>query len=230
MHDLLEEIKVPNYTLQNDVYVYLRNNILKGKLKPGERINETVISKKLSISKSPIREAMRKLEADGLITIKPRIGCFVIKLDAETAREIYEARQAIEGFAVRLLANKSNEELVEDLLEILKEYKETVENEDHVGRSEVDTKFHLRIVTAAGNSKLVKLFMTFRDQSLLLKNIASYLPGRQNQSLIEHQEIVKAIQNKDYSLAQEAIINHIEGLKKKVVEWFLQVESNQFGI
>ncbi|MDN5347544.1 MAG: hypothetical protein PWP65_1108 [Clostridia bacterium] len=207
------------FTLQDDVYSYLRKSILTGLLKPGERIIETEIASRLGISKSPVREAMRKLEADGLIVIKPRIGGFVVNLTEEDIKEIYEIRQAIEGYAVRLLITKNNNKEIinKNLTRILNEYEHAVEIADIFRCNDLDSNFHLYIVKASENKRLIKLALMIYDQAYLVKNMASTIPGRKKRSLKEHKEIFNAIQRQDYIAAQEAIISHLEGLKKDVL-------------
>ncbi|MDN5343900.1 MAG: hypothetical protein PWQ18_11 [Clostridia bacterium] len=215
------------FTLQNDIYSYLRKKILAGALKPGERIVETEVASNLGISKSPVREAMRKLEADGLVIIKPRVGGFVVSLGEEDIKDIYEVRQAVEGFAVRLLARKGEqkERIVRDLNEILAQYEQAVKAGDFSQCNRIDTDLHLYLVKTSDNSRLIKMALTIYDQAYLLKNMASDIPGRKRQSLREHREIVRAIETEDYVAAQEALINHLEGLKENVLKKYREANN-----
>mgnify|MGYP003299253459 FL=1 len=128
--------------LRDVVFQTLRQAILRGELKPGERLMEIQLANKLGVSRTPIREAIRKLELEGLVLMIPRRGAEVAEITEKSLRDVLEVRGALEELAVDLACERITEEDISKLKEAAKEFESTLSNEDVTKIAEADVKFH----------------------------------------------------------------------------------------
>lgn len=187
------------------VYDFLKLNILNGKLKPGERIAVTDISKILSVSGIPIREAMTRLEAEGLITITPHIGASVINIDRIKFEEIHVIRAELEGLATRLACNCMKEEDFERMERILKESEEAFKASDYKELTDLNEGFHFTIYHCCPNQSLYKMIVELLNKSRFASSSLVISESRAKNSIEEHRLIMQALRKNDGELASQIV-------------------------
>jgi DNA-binding GntR family transcriptional regulator len=199
----------PPYRLLSDnAYEGLRDAILNGRLVPGERLVEAELARQMMISRAPIREAIRKLEQDGLVQYHARRGTVVRRLSAEEIRDVYHLRAHLEAYGARLAAtNATLEELakLENLLDRMREY---AAQEDSPRVVSTDVEFHASICVASRSTRLFRLWDSLNPHSWTL---LSRLKARYTLTEIaeRHRPLLKALQARDPDLAASEISKHI---------------------
>ena len=150
--------------LRDVVFQTLRQAILRGELKPGERLMEIQLANKLGVSRTPIREAIRKLELEGLVLMIPRRGAEVAEITEKSLRDVLEVRGALEELAVDLACERITQEDISKLKEAAKLFEETLPGEDVTEIAEADVKFHDIIYLSTDNQRLIQLLYNLREQ------------------------------------------------------------------
>lgn len=187
------------------VYDFLKLNILNGKLKPGEKIAVVDIAKILSVSGIPIREALTKLEAEGLITITPHVGARVISIDKIKFEEIHVIRTELEGLATRLACQCLKEEDYNRLEQILKESDDAFEASDFKELTELNEEFHFTIYRCCPNGSLFKMIVELLNKSRFASSSLVISESRAKNSIEEHRLIVKALRMNDGESASQLV-------------------------
>lgn len=154
--------------LAEQVFANLREAILSGEIAPGARLVETAIAEEMHVSRGPVREALNRLEAEGMVEIRPRRGAFVAQLTKQDVWEIYTLRAALEGLAFRLAGESCSEEDVAHLQAIVKAMGRCAAEADVPGLSALDIQFHESIVELAGHRRLLAEWMSIIAQIQLL--------------------------------------------------------------
>lgn len=205
------EVKMNEYLPLRDVVFHtLRQAILKGDLKPGERLMEIQLAKKLGVSRTPIREAIRKLELEGLVLMIPRKGAEVAEITEKNLRDVLEVRGALEKLAVQLACDQITKAQIHELREATGAFREALTSGNVTEIAEADEHFHDLINLATGNQKLIQLLNNLREQMYryrveYLKNEAVY-----PQLLSEHDSLIRAIEKRQREQAAEIVYRHIE--------------------
>ena len=150
--------------LRDVVFNTLRQAILRGELKPGERLMEIKLANKLGVSRTPIREAIRKLELEGLVLMVPRKGAEVADISEKSLRDVLEVRKALEELAVKLTCDKIKYAQIRELRHAAEEFRKTLRSSDITEIAEADVRFHDVIYEATDNQKLVQLLNNLREQ------------------------------------------------------------------
>lgn len=195
--------------LRDVVFNTLRQAILKGELKPGERLMEIQLADRLGVSRTPIREAIRKLELEGLVIMVPRKGAEVAKITQKDLNDVLEVRCALEELAVELACKKITKEQVEQLEDTLKEFKEVIKGNNLTEVAEMDEKFHMMIFEATGNARLIQILNNLREQ--MYRYRVEYLKDKEiyGKLVEEHESIAKNIMESRVDEAKENIKDHI---------------------
>lgn len=213
-----------NFDIQNHrplreiVYEELKLLILTGKISPGMRLMEEELAEDMGVSRTPIREAIRKLEKEGLITIEPRRGAYVSQISTKDMVEILEVRQNMEGLAAELAAQRMSKEDKEKLRNIAKAYEEAVAAGDMAEMIRCDTAFHHIIVEATQNKILIQMVEQLQEMVLRFRYIYYDNFKRAEQMLSEHQAIYEAIAGGNTEVARESANVHIDRLKSLILE------------
>ena len=196
--------------LRDVVFNTLRQAILRGELKPGERLMEIQLANKLGVSRTPIREAIRKLELEGLVLMIPRKGAEVAEITEKSLKDVLEIRRALEDLAVRLACEKITKEELKELKKAGDEFKRVLKSQDITEVAEADVKFHDVIYMATDNPKLIQLLNNFREQMYRFR--VEYLKKAEvrPQLLAEHDEIIKYITEGNKEEASRVVTRHIE--------------------
>lgn len=188
-------------------YAKLREAIHTGKLRPGDRIRELELAEWLSVSRTPIREALRRLESEGLASRAIRGGLIVTELDPQQVLELYILRETLEGMAAGLAARYASETELRSLDDLLT--RQRAAQNDAGQLAALNRQFHQILYHAGRNRYLVQALGSLRDALALLRDTTYSVPGRPSIALAEHQRIVEAIRQQDTGAADEAARKHI---------------------
>jgi DNA-binding GntR family transcriptional regulator len=207
--------------LRDVVATELRRQILDGTLKQGERLIEDRLAEKLGVSRNPIREALRVLEAEGFLDVSARRGCFVATLSANQAADLFEVRLAVEPLGARLaardVANPRNASgaRIARMKEILAEVQTNPEGRELDTLSELHTELHALIFEMTGNSYLIAIAipMVKRGQWLLRQNAPLRTPSAWSQ----HHELISAIEAGDPDLAETVARHHVLSVRSEML-------------
>ena len=204
--------------LRDVVFNTLRQAILRGELKPGERLMEIQLANKLGVSRTPIREAIRKLELEGLVLMIPRKGAEVAEITEKSLRDVLEVRRALEELSVQLACEKITKEEIRELERVAKEFQQVVKSSDITEIAEVDVRFHDIIYTATDNQKLIQLLNNLREQ--MYRYRVEYLKrdGVFPQLIAEHEAIIRHIENNEKEKATEVMSRHIDNQVEAVID------------
>ncbi len=196
----------------------IREAIIDGTLKPRERLMEIQLAEELGVSRTPIREALRKLEMEGFIVMVPRKGAYVADLSIKDIADVFEIRSALEGLAASLAAERITDEELELMERYLVEKAEAIGANDMENLVTVDTKFHETIYQASRNERLTNIINNLREQIQRYRTTTLAYPGRMQESLDEHRAIVEALQARDTELARQLAGKHIENAENSMIE------------
>ncbi len=213
-----------NFDLQNHrplreiVYEELKREILVGEIAPGTRMMEIELAEELGVSRTPVREAIRKLEKEGLVTIEPRKGAYASDVSIKDMVDVLEVREDLEAMAAAMAAQKVSDEEKELLVRVTLEYKEAVE----AGKTEdiirCDERFHQLIVNCSGNKTLIQLFSQVQEMALRFRYLYYDDFSRYERMPMEHREIEKAILSGNFEKARVAAGEHVKKLKQFVID------------
>lgn len=217
--DKLFEIKLDQYKpLREIVFETIRNAILSGTLKPGERLMEVQMAESLGVSRTPVREAIRKLELEGLVIMLPRKGAFVSDLTVKDITEVLEIRGALEGLAAGLAAARIDEKELEELeIKALKFHK-AVEGNDIEEVIRTDFEFHDAMLKSSKNEKLIQLNNNQIEQVQRFREIYHKEVNKSKEISKEHYGIVEAISDRDINKAEKLARAHVENIENSILE------------
>lgn len=203
--------------LRDVVFNTLRQAILRGELKPGERLMEIQLANKLGVSRTPIREALRKLELEGLVNMVPRKGAEVADITEKSLRDVLEVRKALEELSVQLACEKITEEEIEELKRVAERFKDTLDDQDITKIAEADVAFHDVIYTATDNQKLILLLNNLREQ--MYRYRVEYLKKEEAypQLIAEHEELIDNISKRNKEEATRIMCEHIDNQVATVI-------------
>jgi len=196
--------------LRDVVFNTLRQAILRGELQPGERLLEIHLADKLGVSRTPIREAIRKLELEGLVLMIPRKGAVVAEITEKSLRDVLEVRRALEELAMKLACEKILDEEIEELKAAAKEFENALKTGDVTVYAEADVKFHDIIYRTTDNQRLIQLLYNLREQ--MYRYRVEYLKREDSHEtlLAEHQYIIETLEKRDAKEAVKAVCAHID--------------------
>ena len=214
----LQPIDLDSYQpLREAVCETLRDAIRKGILEPGERLMEVQLAEELGISRTPVREAIRKLEQEGYVIMMPRRGTYVADISTGDIKEIFEIRSALESLATGLAARRIEPDELETLQNLLVEIEGYIAKNDIEKIVETDIKFHGLLYQVSRNERLVNIISNLKEQLARFRTLSMSYPGRLQETLEEHSEMVEAIANGDVSAARDAAEHHMERAEKTLL-------------
>ena len=204
--------------LRDVVFNTLRQAILRGELKPGERLMEIQLANKLGVSRTPVREAIRKLELEGLVLMIPRKGAEVADISEKSLKDVLEVREALEELAARLACDKITKEGINRLKEAAQDFRSALKSNDITQMAEADVRFHDVICNATENQKLGQLLNNLREQ--MYRYRIEYLKDQQvyEKLLSEHEEIIRHIEKGEKDEAARVVSRHIENQAQAVTD------------
>ena len=204
-------------SLGGQIFNRIRDDILSGNYAPGEELKEATLGKQLGVSRTPVREAMRKLELEGLVVMIPRRGAQVANITEKDLNDVLEVRMALENLSIENACKKMTEEQLAELKKAAKVFEATMEEGNLVKLAEADVAFHEVIYQSSDNRRLNQVLNNLREQ--IYRYRVEYLKEEETRKLLvkEHDEIYEAIRNRDVKTAQEISYQHIENQREAIV-------------
>lgn len=208
-----------NFDLQNHrplreiVYEELKRQILKGKIVPGARMMEVELADEMGVSRTPVREAIRKLEKEGLVTIEPRKGAYASDISVKDMLDILEVREDLEALASKLAAERMSQEGLVELKKISTAYNDAVMANNTEEIIHYDELFHQTIVANSGNGTLLQVLEMVQGMALRFRYLYYDDFNRYKKMPKEHEEIVHAIESGDGERAKFVADKHVGNLK-----------------
>lgn len=204
--------------LRDVVFNTLREAILKGELKPGERLMELQLATKLGVSRTPIREAIRMLEQEGLAVTVPRKGAEVAKMTEKDMEDVLQIRDALDELAASIACEQISAEQLKELKHTMREFEEAIKTGEVKRIAEADVRFHDIIYQSTGNPKLVNMLNNLREQ--MYRYRVEYLKDKKNYPVLvqEHSEIIEGLSEKDKEKVTAAMHRHVRNQAVAVKE------------
>ena len=195
--------------LRDVVFNTLRQAILRGELKPGERLMEIQLANKLGVSRTPIREAIRKLELEGLVLMIPRKGAEVAKISEKSLRDVLEVRRSLEELAIELACQRMTEDDIKELEEAQEAFRSAIQSADAMTIAETDEHYHDIIYNGTGNNRLVQILNNLREQ--MYRYRVEYLKDPKNYPMLvkEHDAIYRALEARNMELVTTEMHTHV---------------------
>ena len=212
-----------DFSLQNHrplrelVYDQLKKEILVGNITPGTRMMEVELAEELGVSRTPVREAIRKLEKEGLVTIEPRRGAYASDISVRDLVDVLEVREDLEGLAASLAATRMSEECLSELEEITKGYSKAIQENDTEEIIRYDEMFHKKIVESTENKTLIQMIKNVQELALRFRYLYYDDFSRYENMPTEHKEIIDSIRSGDSETAREVADRHVRKLKTFVL-------------
>ncbi|MBQ9929074.1 MAG: GntR family transcriptional regulator [Lachnospiraceae bacterium] len=203
--------------LRDVVFNTLRKAILTGQLKPGERLMEVHLANKLGVSRTPIREAIRKLELEGLVIMIPRRGAEVAQITEKSLKDVLEVRRALDVLSVELACERITQEGMEELEKACQEFAGATKGKDASVIAMADVKLHDIIVDATGNQRLKQLVNNLSEQMYRYRFVYIKDESQHEKLIAEHREIYEGILAKDKERAATAARTHIDNQEKSII-------------
>ena len=222
-----DSLKIEGYELlSKKVYRVLKSKITKGSFEPGSKVLEGRIAEQMGISRTPVREAIRELAAEGFVTLSPNQGVVVRSVSAESIREVLQIHSVLEGLAARLSCEVINEEDLKELENYVNKMEKFANKRDSSAYSEVDLKFHELIVNTCRNKRLIQMRKNISDQAQRCRISSLRIPRRLKESLEEHQKILEAFKTKDSKKTERVNQKHIENALKNILNNVVEKKEN----
>ena len=212
---MMEEYQ--DQSLRGKVFQKIREEILSGVYQDGEELREVTLGEKLGVSRTPVREALRQLELEGLVNMVPRKGAEVADITEKSLRDVLEVRKALEELSVQLACEKITEEEIEELKRVAERFKDTLDDQDVTKIAEADVAFHDVIYTATDNQKLILLLNNLREQ--MYRYRVEYLKKEEAypQLIAEHEELIDNISKRNKEEATRIMCEHIDNQVATVI-------------
>ena len=209
------------------VYQKLRENILNGHYKHGDELRETAVGKEIGVSRTPVREALRQLELEGLVVMIPRRGAQVANITEKDLNDVLEVRMALENLSIENACARMTEEQLDDLWKAAKNFEDTIAEGNLVKLAEADVAFHEVIYKSSDNRRLNQVLNNLREQ--IYRYRVEYLKDEETRNLLvkEHEEIYEAIKNRDLKKAKEISYQHIENQREAIIRSIREETKNR---
>ncbi|HXK89274.1 MAG TPA: GntR family transcriptional regulator, partial [Thermosynergistes sp.] len=204
-------------TKKDLAYEEIKRLILDGKLSGDMPVSENVLANMLDISRTPVRDALRRLEMDGFVRVIPNQGVVIREVSISEVKEIYDMRIALEEFVVRELADGLSDEDFRNLEAILKKQEEACEKRDAVAFHEEDRKFHDYLMRAYGNAMITNFIATLRDRIEGINVNMLKTPGNMQLFYGEHKRIFEALRKRSGEEAAKEMDKHLKGGKTRLI-------------
>lgn len=214
----LQPIKLDSYKpLRELVCENIRQAIIDGTFSPGERLMEIQLADEMGVSRTPVREAIRKLELEGFVVMIPRRGTYVADISIKDINEIYEIRISLDVLAAGLAAERITDEELATLNNYMVEISKYVPTMNMEKIVELDTAFHNVLYTASRNERLVSIINNLREQLTGIRGRSMSYPGRLVETMEEHRALVDCIAARDPERAQNAARLHLENAEQTLM-------------
>ncbi|MDR7486562.1 MAG: GntR family transcriptional regulator [Armatimonadota bacterium] len=212
-------------TVSAAAYRRLREAILRGEVAMGTRINELELAEAWHVSRTPIRDALRRLEAEGVVEAVPGRGVVVPRLQQRDADELYELREILESRAARRASERSTEDLGRTLNVLIKAFGTALKQGDLARMTAVDVEWHAAVAAASGSRRLERAIDTVRAQVHPIRTLVFRVKGRAARSLREMAKVTAAIRARDAGRAEAAMREHLASVRAELAEVFQALEA-----
>ena len=220
----LQLVIADNIPLRDAVFETLREAILKGVLSPGQHLMEMQLAYQLGVSRTPVREAIRMLELEGLVNMVPRKGARVAAISEKSLCDVLEVRRVLEELSVRLACTRMERDGLEKLDAINQQFIRACQSDDVVQIARIDESFHAVIYEAADNAKLLQLLNQMQNQMYRYRIEYIKLKERRQILVEEHKKIIHSLARRDAEAATEATRAHIAHQEQYVMS---VIQSNK---
>ncbi len=195
----------------NTAYAKMLDALREGRLNPGDRLRETALAERFGVSRTPVREAIRQLEADGIVAHVPRQGACIRSLDYAEVMELYEMRAVLEATAARMAARAASDIEIEELFDMNRALAKSGHSPEALA---LNRQFHAAILDAAKNRFLTRSIQTLQKALMILGPTTLTEPDRAEMAMAEHAQILQAIKDRDGPQAEAAMRAHIEAAQR----------------
>lgn len=203
--------------LRDVVFHTLRRAILTGQLKPGERLMEVHLANKLGVSRTPIREAIRKLELEGLVTMIPRRGAEVAQITEKSLKDVLEVRRALDVLSVELACERITKEEMEELYQACQEFEKAAREKEPSVIAQADVRLHDIIVDATRNQRLKQLVNNLSEQMYRYRFVYIQEANQYENLIEEHREVYESIVERNKERAARAARLHIDNQELSIL-------------
>ena len=214
----MRKIRPSNLSLVNQAYHELKRIVLEREVSLGGKLNEGELAAALGISRTPVREAINRLEKEGLVEIFPQRGAFVVRPSEKDISELFLIRESLEGLAAYLAAEKINEDKVVKLESCVQGFKEPFAESAVHRYAKEDFRFHQMIVSFSDAQRLIKMISSLFDHIRIFRLTTLGLSSRMKTSLAEHRLLLEALREKNSEGAQQMMRQHIRHVREGVME------------
>lgn len=208
-----------NGSIQGRVIAEMRRRIITGEIEPGVNLSELALADEFGVSRTPVREALKQLETEGLVEVRPRVGTFVTTPSRREITELFEMKELLEGAAARLLAQRGRVPEVEQMEENLRQADKAVARDDRQRYAELVQEFHDLLIVGSDNSKLEAHYRMLMNQLAYPRLVTTSLsqPGRPLQSDREHHRVLDLILAKDGDSAEAVMREHVRASRRALM-------------
>lgn len=219
MASKLSKVNLNDYKpLREVIFDTLREAIITGELKPGERLMEVKLADKMGVSRTPVREAIRMLELEGLVDMLPRKGAHVAELSVKDIMDVLEVRASMDSLATRLAAERITDEEIKELRQIQAQFINHVDKNNLQGSIKKDVEFHELIYRASRNDRLLQIANNLREQVQRFRVIYLKDYSSPKNLIKEHEDICDAISSRNLDMAQKYAQIHINNQEKVIIK------------
>ena len=204
-------------SLSDKILTIIERAILTGSIKPGERLIETELAKNLGISKSPVREALKRLEGDGIVKLEPRKGYFVRNVDRKSIEEFFDAMFILEPTSAVMSLKRKDENVCREIDDLLRKMDHCLRKKDYENYLLVNDQFHGLFHELADNEWLHKISQMLWKQAYLFRSFSLYTKDRFSSSIKEHYAIAQAYKEGDRKGLEKAVKNHLAMFKDNIL-------------
>ena len=209
---------VDSTNLRDQTYDIIKNMIILREIEPGKKINEEHIAKEIQVSRTPIREALCRLENEGIVKIIPRRGAFVSDLTETNVQEILLIREVLEGLVVRLAVENMDEKTLDKLRKVLEKVSTLPEEDrDLINYTQSEVDFHALLLSASNNQMLKNMMEIVNAHLQIIRLRTVVIPERAQKTVKEHQQILRAIENGDAASAEELMRKHVRSVREVAI-------------
>lgn len=214
-------------SIQGRVIAAMRTRIINGDVEAGAALSELALADEFGVSRTPVREALKQLQTEGLVEIRPRVGTFVTAPSRREITELFEIKELLEGAAARLLAQRGHVPEIDALLDNLDQADRAVKRDDRERYAELVHDFHDLLIEGADNSKLEAHYRTLMNQLAYARLVQTSLarPGRPLESDNEHHLVLDLILQKDGDSAERVMREHVRASRRAVLEGLPHTEA-----
>lgn len=211
--------------LRDVVFNTLRQAIITGEFVPGERLMEIALANRLGVSRTPVREAIRKLELEGLVVMIPRKGAEVARITEKDLRDVLEVRSSLEELAAGLATERLDESSREKIQSALDNFRAAIETEDNPKIADCDVEFHDAVFEATQNKRLIQIINNLREQ--IYRYRLEYVKDTAYHAVLlrEHEELAEAMFAGDKERAQKIMKRHIDNQEETVIKKIQEEEK-----